>query len=171
MSHAHVVIELPGSHAMCVLCSSFRPVEGERKTMVEQEPTSSAGQRLGAPESLGISTLESGQKPPAMPAGRHVAIRVRMLDDSEEIFDISVSASFIFHLPLYNLQSEGSVGSEVQCTGLTPSVWGYFCFSGCKNCFFTFLIILQPANWWHGVLLRLVGFLLYTYFCEFIWIF
>ncbi|XP_058247306.1 FERM, ARHGEF and pleckstrin domain-containing protein 1 [Hemibagrus wyckioides] len=61
--------------------------------MVEQEPTSSAGQRLGAPESLGISTLESGQKPPAMPAGRHVAIRVRMLDDSEEIFDISQRAT------------------------------------------------------------------------------
>ncbi|XP_060786053.1 FERM, ARHGEF and pleckstrin domain-containing protein 1-like isoform X3 [Neoarius graeffei] len=61
--------------------------------MVEQEPTSSAGQRLGAPESLGISTLESGQKPPAMPAGRHIAIRVRMLDDSEEIFDVSQRAS------------------------------------------------------------------------------
>lgn len=73
--------------------------------MVEQEPTSSAGQRLGAPESLGISTLESGQKPPAMPAGRHIAIRVRMLDDSEEIFDISVSGCFIFHVPLYNLQN------------------------------------------------------------------
>ncbi|XP_047670714.1 FERM, ARHGEF and pleckstrin domain-containing protein 1 isoform X2 [Tachysurus fulvidraco] len=57
--------------------------------MVEQEPTSSAGQRLGAPESLGISTLESGQKPPAMGTGRHTAIRVRMLDDSEEIFDVS----------------------------------------------------------------------------------
>ncbi|KAM9486648.1 FERM, ARHGEF and pleckstrin domain-containing protein 1 isoform 2-T2 [Clarias gariepinus] len=61
--------------------------------MVEQEPTSSAGQRLGAPESLGISTLESGQKPPTMPAGRHIPIRVRMLDDSEEIFNISQRAS------------------------------------------------------------------------------
>ncbi|KAF7709599.1 FERM, ARHGEF and pleckstrin domain-containing protein 1 isoform X1 [Silurus meridionalis] len=61
--------------------------------MVEQEPTSSAGQRLGAPESLGVSTLESGQKPPAMSAGRRIAIRVRMLDDSEEIFDISQRAS------------------------------------------------------------------------------
>ncbi|KAI5621091.1 FERM, RhoGEF and pleckstrin domain-containing protein 1, partial [Silurus asotus] len=52
-----------------------------------------AGQRLGAPESLGVSTLESGQKPPAMSAGRRIAIRVRMLDDSEEIFDISQRAS------------------------------------------------------------------------------
>lgn len=75
--------------------------------MVEKEPTSSAGQRLGAPESLGISTLETGQKPPAMPAGRHIAVRVRMLDDSEEIFDISVSGSFIFYPLLYNLQSKG----------------------------------------------------------------
>ncbi|KAF4087052.1 hypothetical protein AMELA_G00091190 [Ameiurus melas] len=69
------------------------PVEGARKTMVEQEPTPSTGQRLGAPESLGISTLESGQKPPAMPGGRQIAIRVRMLDDSEEIFDVSQRSS------------------------------------------------------------------------------
>ncbi|XP_036423174.1 FERM, ARHGEF and pleckstrin domain-containing protein 1 [Colossoma macropomum] len=61
--------------------------------MVEQEPTSTAGQRLGAPDTLGISTLEPGHKPPTMPSGRHVAIRVRMLDDSEEIFDISQRAS------------------------------------------------------------------------------
>lgn len=87
---------------MCVLCSSSRPAEGAKKTMVEQEPTSSAGQRLGGPESLGISTLESGQKPPAMPSGRHVAVRVRMLDESEEIFDISVSGSFRFQLLLYS---------------------------------------------------------------------
>ncbi|XP_072541880.1 FERM, ARHGEF and pleckstrin domain-containing protein 1 [Salminus brasiliensis] len=61
--------------------------------MVEQEPTSTAGQRLGAPDTLGISTLEPGHKPPAMPSGRHVPIRVRMLDESEEIFDISQRAS------------------------------------------------------------------------------
>uniref|UniRef100_A0A8B9K2G2 FERM, ARHGEF and pleckstrin domain-containing protein 1 n=1 Tax=Astyanax mexicanus TaxID=7994 RepID=A0A8B9K2G2_ASTMX len=66
--------------------------------MVEQEPTSTAGQRLGAPETLGISTLEPGHKPPAMPSGRHVPIRVRMLDESEEIFDISVSDCFILFL-------------------------------------------------------------------------
>lgn len=52
---------------------------------------SGAGQRLGAPETLGISTLDPGHRPPAMPPGRHVTIRVRMLDDTEELFDISVS--------------------------------------------------------------------------------
>lgn len=61
--------------------------------MVEQEPTSTAGQRLGAPETLGISTLEPGHKPPSMPSGRHVPIRVRMLDESEETFDISQRAT------------------------------------------------------------------------------
>ncbi|XP_026870561.2 FERM, ARHGEF and pleckstrin domain-containing protein 1 isoform X2 [Electrophorus electricus] len=59
--------------------------------MVEQEPT--AGHRLGAPDTLGISTLEAGQKPPAVPSGRRAAVRVRMLDDSEEIFDVSQRAS------------------------------------------------------------------------------
>ncbi|CAB1429304.1 unnamed protein product [Pleuronectes platessa] len=54
---------------------------------------SGAGQRLGAPETLGISTLDPGHRPPAMPAGRHVTIRVRMLDDTEELFDISQKAS------------------------------------------------------------------------------
>uniref|UniRef100_A0A8C1Y553 FERM, ARHGEF and pleckstrin domain-containing protein 1 n=1 Tax=Cyprinus carpio TaxID=7962 RepID=A0A8C1Y553_CYPCA len=49
--------------------------------------------RLGAPETLGISTLEPGHKPPAMPPGRLVPIRVLLLDDSEEIFDISHRAS------------------------------------------------------------------------------
>lgn len=62
--------------------------------MVEPDPeqmASGAGQRLGAPETLGISTLDPGHKPPSMPSGRHVTIRVRMLDDTEELFDISVS--------------------------------------------------------------------------------
>ncbi|KAF0026387.1 hypothetical protein F2P81_021124 [Scophthalmus maximus] len=54
---------------------------------------SGAGQRLGAPETLGISTLDPGHKPPSMPSGRHVTIRVRMLDDTEELFDISQKAS------------------------------------------------------------------------------
>ncbi|KAM9343787.1 LOW QUALITY PROTEIN: FERM, ARHGEF and pleckstrin domain-containing protein 1-like [Pholidichthys leucotaenia] len=55
--------------------------------------SSGAGQRLGAPETLGISTLDPGLRPPAMPPGRHVTIRVRMLDDTEELFDISQKAS------------------------------------------------------------------------------
>uniref|UniRef100_A0A673C1Y6 FERM, ARHGEF and pleckstrin domain-containing protein 1 n=1 Tax=Sphaeramia orbicularis TaxID=375764 RepID=A0A673C1Y6_9TELE len=52
--------------------------------------SSGAGQRLGAPETLGISTLDPGHRPPAMPPGRQVTIRVRMLDDTEELFDISM---------------------------------------------------------------------------------
>uniref|UniRef100_A0A8C7X9P8 FERM, ARHGEF and pleckstrin domain-containing protein 1 n=1 Tax=Oryzias sinensis TaxID=183150 RepID=A0A8C7X9P8_9TELE len=51
------------------------------------------GRRLGAPVTLGISTLDPGHRPPAMPPGRQVAIRVRMLDDTEEIFDVSQKAS------------------------------------------------------------------------------
>uniref|UniRef100_A0A8C2A882 FERM, ARHGEF and pleckstrin domain-containing protein 1 n=1 Tax=Cyprinus carpio TaxID=7962 RepID=A0A8C2A882_CYPCA len=60
-----------------------------------------AGQRLGAPESMGISTLEPGQRPPTMPPGRQVSIRVQMLDDTQEVFEVSVrhyllSVVFIF---------------------------------------------------------------------------
>uniref|UniRef100_A0A673C1U3 FERM, ARHGEF and pleckstrin domain-containing protein 1 n=1 Tax=Sphaeramia orbicularis TaxID=375764 RepID=A0A673C1U3_9TELE len=58
-----------------------------------KQDTSGAGQRLGAPETLGISTLDPGHRPPAMPPGRQVTIRVRMLDDTEELFDISQKAS------------------------------------------------------------------------------
>ncbi|XP_074550759.1 FERM, ARHGEF and pleckstrin domain-containing protein 1 isoform X2 [Halichoeres trimaculatus] len=64
--------------------------------MAEQDPVpmaQGAGQRLGAPESLGISTLDPGHRPPVMPPGRHVTVRVRMLDDTEELFDISQKAS------------------------------------------------------------------------------
>ncbi|XDV14482.1 hypothetical protein PO909_014724 [Leuciscus waleckii] len=59
--------------------------------MVEpEERPSGAGQRLGAPESLGISTLEPGQRPPTMPPGRQISIRVQMLDDTQEVFEVSV---------------------------------------------------------------------------------
>ncbi|XP_056435297.1 FERM, ARHGEF and pleckstrin domain-containing protein 1-like [Gadus chalcogrammus] len=61
--------------------------------MVEPDPkASAAGPRLGAPVTLGISTLDPGLRPPAMPAGRRVTVRVRMLDDSEELFDVSIRA-------------------------------------------------------------------------------
>ncbi|KAG5852292.1 hypothetical protein ANANG_G00060840 [Anguilla anguilla] len=60
--------------------------------MVDAEPRPRAGQRLGAQESLGISTLEPGHRPPAMPAGRQVPLKVRMLDDAEEVFDVSQRA-------------------------------------------------------------------------------
>ncbi|XP_066562836.1 FERM, ARHGEF and pleckstrin domain-containing protein 1 isoform X2 [Amia ocellicauda] len=56
----------------------------------ESRPT--AGQRLGAQESMGISTLEPGQRPPSMPPGRHVSIKVQMLDETEEVFEVSQRA-------------------------------------------------------------------------------
>ncbi|KAI9530229.1 hypothetical protein NQZ68_004246 [Dissostichus eleginoides] len=61
--------------------------------MAEPDPepmSSGTGHRLGAPETLGISTLDPGHRSPAMPPGRLVSVRVRMLDDTEELFDISV---------------------------------------------------------------------------------
>uniref|UniRef100_A0A8K9WU95 FERM, ARHGEF and pleckstrin domain-containing protein 1 n=1 Tax=Oncorhynchus mykiss TaxID=8022 RepID=A0A8K9WU95_ONCMY len=54
------------------------------------EHRASAAQRLGAQETLGISTLDPGHRPPTMPPGRHVSIKIRMLDDTEEVFDVSV---------------------------------------------------------------------------------
>ncbi|XP_061925935.1 FERM, ARHGEF and pleckstrin domain-containing protein 1-like isoform X1 [Entelurus aequoreus] len=58
------------------------------------EPVKSrAGHRLGAPETLGISTLDPAHRPPTMPPGRHVTVRVHMLDDTEELFDVSIKAS------------------------------------------------------------------------------
>ncbi|XP_078022050.1 uncharacterized protein LOC117249740 isoform X4 [Epinephelus lanceolatus] len=50
---------------------------------------STAGQRLGAPESFGVSTLEPGLRPPVQAPGRQVSIRVQMLDDTQEVFQIS----------------------------------------------------------------------------------
>ncbi|XP_010771862.1 FERM, RhoGEF and pleckstrin domain-containing protein 1 isoform X3 [Notothenia coriiceps] len=62
--------------------------------MAEPDPEPmGTGHRLGAPETLGISTLDPGHRPPAMPPGRLVTVRVRMLDDTEELFDISQKAS------------------------------------------------------------------------------
>uniref|UniRef100_A0A8C9WDI7 FERM, ARHGEF and pleckstrin domain-containing protein 1 n=1 Tax=Scleropages formosus TaxID=113540 RepID=A0A8C9WDI7_SCLFO len=60
--------------------------------MVEPELRPTAGHRLGAQETLGISTLDPGHRPPTMPPGRLVSIRVLMLDDTEEVFDISQRA-------------------------------------------------------------------------------
>lgn len=82
-------------NVFCVLCFVFvSRGPSALSTMAEPDPEpipSGAGQRLGAPETLGISTLDPGHRPPAMPPGRHVTIRVRMLDDTEELFDVSVS--------------------------------------------------------------------------------
>ncbi|XP_043965514.1 FERM, ARHGEF and pleckstrin domain-containing protein 1 isoform X3 [Gambusia affinis] len=56
------------------------------------ERPSTAGQRLGAPESFGVSTLEPGMRPPVQPPGRQLSIRVQMLDDTQEVFQISQRA-------------------------------------------------------------------------------
>ncbi|KAI7809029.1 putative FERM, partial [Triplophysa rosa] len=74
---------------------------------VEQAQTSSAGQRLGAPETLGISTLEPGHKPPAIPAGRPVSVRVLLLTDSEVTFDISDRVLLRWSGYISELQYEG----------------------------------------------------------------
>ncbi|XP_074945995.1 FERM, ARHGEF and pleckstrin domain-containing protein 1 isoform X9 [Phalacrocorax aristotelis] len=52
----------------------------------EQRPT--AGSRLGAQENAGISTLEHGQKPPMTPPGKLISIKIQMLDDTQETFDV-----------------------------------------------------------------------------------
>ncbi|XP_004704331.1 FERM, ARHGEF and pleckstrin domain-containing protein 1 [Echinops telfairi] len=53
---------------------------------IEQKPT--PGSRLGAPENSGISTLEHGQKLPATPSGKLTSIKVQMLDDTQEAFEV-----------------------------------------------------------------------------------
>ncbi|KAM8786811.1 FERM, ARHGEF and pleckstrin domain-containing protein 1 isoform 2-T3 [Rhynchonycteris naso] len=53
---------------------------------IEQRPT--PGSRLGAPENSGISTLERGQKPPQTPSGKLMSIKIQMLDDTQEAFEV-----------------------------------------------------------------------------------
>ncbi|XP_058885266.1 FERM, ARHGEF and pleckstrin domain-containing protein 1-like isoform X2 [Acipenser ruthenus] len=60
--------------------------------MGEPEQRLTTGSRLGAQESTGISTLEPGQRPLVMPPGRPIPIKVHMLDDTEEVFDVSQRA-------------------------------------------------------------------------------
>lgn len=55
---------------------------------VEQRPT--PGSRLGVQENAGISTLEHGQKLPATPTGKLTSIKVQMLDDTQESFEVPV---------------------------------------------------------------------------------
>uniref|UniRef100_F1MFC6 FERM, ARHGEF and pleckstrin domain-containing protein 1 n=1 Tax=Bos taurus TaxID=9913 RepID=F1MFC6_BOVIN len=55
---------------------------------IEQRPT--PGSRLGAPENSGISTLEHGQKPPPTPSGKLMSIKIQMLDDTQEAFEVPV---------------------------------------------------------------------------------
>ncbi|XP_064868928.1 FERM, ARHGEF and pleckstrin domain-containing protein 1 isoform X2 [Oncorhynchus nerka] len=81
--------------------------------MVEPEHRASAAQRLGAQETLGISTLDPGHRPPTMPPGRHVSIKIRMLDDTEEVFEVSQRAS-------------GKVVFDLVCTHLNLVEGDYF---------------------------------------------
>ncbi|KAJ8012714.1 hypothetical protein DPEC_G00045760 [Dallia pectoralis] len=81
--------------------------------MVDPESRPSAAQRLGAQETLGISTLDPGQRPPTMPPGRHVAITVRMLDGTDQVFDVSQRAS-------------GKVLFDLVCTHLNLVEGDYF---------------------------------------------
>ncbi|KAA8588105.1 hypothetical protein FQN60_001299 [Etheostoma spectabile] len=86
--------------------------------MAEPDPepmASGAAQRLGAPETLGISTLDPGHKPPTMPPGRHVTIRVRMLDDTEELFDISKAVKSTLSTCVVNLQRKDEANANITC--------------------------------------------------------
>ncbi|XP_035006300.1 FERM, ARHGEF and pleckstrin domain-containing protein 1 isoform X1 [Hippoglossus stenolepis] len=74
---------------------------------------STAGQRLGATESFGVSTLEPGLRPPAQPPGRLVSIRVQMLDDTQEVFQISQ-------------RSPGKVLFDLACVHLNLTEGDYF---------------------------------------------
>ncbi|XP_032467052.1 FERM, ARHGEF and pleckstrin domain-containing protein 1 isoform X1 [Phocoena sinus] len=53
---------------------------------IEQRPT--PGSRLGTAENSGISTLEHGQKPPPTPSGKLMSVRIQMLDDTQEAFEV-----------------------------------------------------------------------------------
>ncbi|XP_054830898.1 FERM, ARHGEF and pleckstrin domain-containing protein 1 isoform X2 [Eublepharis macularius] len=56
--------------------------------MGEVEQRSTAGSRLGVQENAGISTLEHGQKLPATPTGKLTSIKIQMLDDTQESFEV-----------------------------------------------------------------------------------
>nr|XP_040026391.1 FERM, ARHGEF and pleckstrin domain-containing protein 1-like isoform X2 [Gasterosteus aculeatus aculeatus] len=85
-----------------------------RAAMVEPaDRPSTAGHRLGAADSFGVSTLEPGLRPPAQPAGRQVSIRVQMLDDTQEVFQISQ-------------RSVGKVLFDLVCVHLNLAEGDYF---------------------------------------------
>uniref|UniRef100_A0A674DYZ4 FERM, ARHGEF and pleckstrin domain-containing protein 1 n=1 Tax=Salmo trutta TaxID=8032 RepID=A0A674DYZ4_SALTR len=99
--------------------------------MVEPKPRASAAQRLEAQETLGISTLDPGHRPPTMPPGRHVTIKVRMLDDTEEVFDISQRAS-------------GKVLFDLVCTHLNLVEGDYFGLEYQHHKMMVWLDLLKP---------------------------
>ncbi|CAL8406606.1 unnamed protein product [Arctogadus glacialis] len=64
--------------------------------MVEpSDRPASAAQRLGSPDSYGVSTLEPSLRPPTTQpsGGRQVPLRVQLLDDTQEVFQISWAGS------------------------------------------------------------------------------
>lgn len=87
-------------------------------TMAEPaERSSTAGQRLGAPESHGVSTLEPGLRPPGQPPGRQVPMRVQLLDDTQEVFEIPVSNIFLSR----HYQLCAKCLPDIDCIGHTSS--------------------------------------------------
>ncbi|XP_070607305.1 FERM, ARHGEF and pleckstrin domain-containing protein 1 isoform X4 [Erythrolamprus reginae] len=56
--------------------------------MGEMEQRTTTGSRLGIQENAGISSLEHGQKLPSTPTGKLISIKVQMLDDTQETFEI-----------------------------------------------------------------------------------
>ncbi|XP_053311325.1 FERM, ARHGEF and pleckstrin domain-containing protein 1 isoform X3 [Spea bombifrons] len=60
--------------------------------MGESEHQQTAGSRLGAPESGGISTLEHGIKPPTSPQGKSFPFKIQMLDDTQETIEVPIRA-------------------------------------------------------------------------------
>ncbi|XP_007904481.2 FERM, ARHGEF and pleckstrin domain-containing protein 1 isoform X1 [Callorhinchus milii] len=58
------------------------------------------GARLGVQDSMGISTLEPGQKPPSSPPGKLTPIKVQLLDEAQEVYEVSLRAPGKFLLDL-----------------------------------------------------------------------
>ncbi|XP_063160893.1 FERM, ARHGEF and pleckstrin domain-containing protein 1 isoform X1 [Candoia aspera] len=56
--------------------------------MGEVEQRVTTGSRLGVQENAGISTLEHGQKLPTTPTGKLISVKIQMLDDTQETFEI-----------------------------------------------------------------------------------
>ncbi|XP_078077666.1 FERM, ARHGEF and pleckstrin domain-containing protein 1-like [Mustelus asterias] len=57
-----------------------------------QHSPQTPGARLGSQENSGISTLEPGQKPPHSPSGKLVPIKVLLLDDTQEVYEVPLKA-------------------------------------------------------------------------------
>ncbi|XP_048388051.1 FERM, ARHGEF and pleckstrin domain-containing protein 1 [Stegostoma tigrinum] len=65
----------------------------------------SPGARLGGQENTGISTLEPGQKPPSSPSGKLIPMKVLLLDDTQEVYEIPLKApgKYLLDLVCQNL--------------------------------------------------------------------